>query len=260
MDNVVQNEQIVTFGAMNVDFIRDIPDLETAKLCLARLSGYQKALEEADRFFSMAVAFAELEAAALIRVMELSDGNRRLIRGERGEAAYWLYRMSESERKEAIQMCKDGLTLTQVWRREVKYKGGIPPTPKEKKIQARKQEYIYEAEKNGVVDISEFSLGDDSHHQWERYLWEDAKQGLRRSLLKSGFVGVGNRMQIYVNPAQSSEDQVRMAIITRLESIKNDIENVHQIAFAANIPIPCITQLAKMTEETLETFKKEVNT
>lgn len=257
MAEIVQNDQIVAFNAMNVDFIREIPDLETAKLFVARLSGYQKALQEADRFYEMSVAFAELEAAALIRVMELTNGRQNVIKGDRGKAAHWIYLMSEDERKKTIQMCKDGLTITQVWKREVKYKDGIPLTPKEKKIHARKQEYLEEAEEVGVVDISNFSLGEDSHHQIERYMWEDAKQGLRRSLLKSGFVGVGNRLQIYVNPAKSNEDQIRMAIITRLESINNDVKNVHEIASAAGIPIPNISQLETLINETLFTFKKE---
>ena len=256
MNDVVQNDQIVAFNALTPEAIRSIEDLKTAKMCVAKLAGFQKALEEADRFFSMAVEFAELEAAALIRVMELTGGDAKVIRGERGNAALWLYRMTEKQRKETIEMCREGLTLTQVWRREVKYKDGVPLSPKEKKIQERKQEYIAEAEEMGVVDISDFSLGEDSHHQITRYLWEDAKQGLRRTLLRSGYVGVGNHLQIYVNPARSSEDQVRMAIKTRLESIINDINSVSEIATAASIPVPCIIQLISTAEETLSSFTR----
>ena len=257
MNDVVQNDQIFAYNTMNVEAIRAIPDLESAKLCVARLAGFQKALEEANRFFEMAVAFAELEAAALIRVMELTNGDQRAVRGERGKAAQWLWRMSEEQRKETIQMCKEGLTLTQVWRREVKYKGEIPQSAQAKKIQERKQMYIAEAEEVGVVDISDFSLGDESHHQMTQYLWADAKQGLRRSLLRSGFVGVGNDLQIYVNPLQSNENQIRMAITTRLESIMNDINNVHDIATAANIAIPNIFLLTNTAEQALKMFKEE---
>lgn len=255
MIDVVDNSQIVAFNAMNVDFIRDIPDLDGIKDYLARLSGYEKALKDADRFLSWSVEFAKLEAAALIRACELGAIQARAIKGDRGKAAKWLFNMNEKEREYIISKCENGMTITQLWRIEVKWK--TQPTGHQKIAQIanyKKQEYIEQAEKDNIIDISDFSEITGRHDTMEQLVWEDAKQGLRRALLKGGFIGTGNGEQIYVNPNTANNDQIRSAIKNRLQSILGDINNVAEIAHTANIMINGLSQLKNAINETIKQF------
>ena len=256
MNDVVQNESIIAFNAVNLDTIKNMPDIKTARECLARLSGFQKALEEADKFFGMSVAFAKLEAAALIRTIEL--GGKNAIKGDRGHAAEWLFKMSEKERDAVISKCEGGLTITQIYRMEMKPAVGLDRIGIEAK--GRKDQYLSDAEEMGIIDISDFvdSKIEESKKPSVQMLWFGQKKALRDTLLKNGFVGCGFDSQIYVDPERSDQTHIYDAIATRLLSICTDIERLEDIAHSANIMMKDLPKAKDIIRRYAEQYSKEV--
>lgn len=252
MNEIVENKSITVFNALNLDSIRTLPDIKSAKECLARLSGFQKALQEADKFFAMSVEFAKLEAAALIRTVEL--GGERQIKGDRSKAARWLFNMSEAERNLTIEKCANGLTITQIYRMEQKPAVGIERIGIE--ANAKKDQYLLDAEEMGIIDISDFidPKIEESHKPTTHIAWHGTKENLRQALLKNGFVGCGFNSQIYIDPQRSGDKRIRDAIATRLRSICADIDRLSEIAHTANIMLKDLPQARKIVSELANQF------
>lgn len=192
---------------------------EDMTMVFAKLSALKSALESADMFFEASVQFARLEAYALIRAVELSDGKRPELKGKnrlaRATAGVWLYNMTESERNAIIEQCKEGKTVVSIYRE-------LHHSNKEKRFSELKKDII----KNLLDDLKEEGIC--SINNYERYLnridpslRQDVKDGIRSKLLLSGAVGIEDRQGTYIVP-ERNEQKIEDALMVRMRSICSD--------------------------------------
>lgn len=219
------NEIEMAKGDILLKQIESIPSLEELKLVIAQLEGLKTALKKAQRFREESIKFAKLEAATLIKVVEL--GGLGELKGHNKEAAQWLYEMADSERQKYIDMCEDGLTIGQVWKREVKDQKKLSQIIDS--TQAWMKDIVDEVKQEGIVDLSAF---DNSLRDYilNKDLATDMSQSMRRKLLAAGAIGVGNESKIYVMPESNNTDEVKNAILQRFEDVCEEMDKVYEIA------------------------------
>lgn len=214
-------EQIQTVCSVS-DILRLIKNIDALKV----------ALDAADTFRGQAIKYAKLEASALIRAVELGGLNN--LRGLHKKTAEWLYGLSESERDKYILMCDDGLTIDQVFKREVGDAQAL--NRKIQSIELQRDMLIDECKESGIVDMKQFSCNVRDVFKCEnRSIGEDIIDGTRNRLRMAGAVGVGGDTGIYVMPCSGNGDEIRKAILLRYESICNDFRSVREIARASRI-------------------------
>jgi hypothetical protein len=189
---------------------------EDMTIVFAKLSALKSALESADMFFEASVQFARLEAYALIRAVELSDGKKPKLTGKNKEArsmaGVWLYNMTERERNEIIEKCNEGKTIVAIYR--------AMTAPDQKEIASRiKKKVVRE-----LLDDLELD-GSCQLNKYERYLKRidpelknDVKEGIRGTLLLKGAVGIKDQQGTYIVP-ERNEPKILYALTTRLHSI-----------------------------------------
>lgn len=200
---------------------------EDMKMIFAKLEALKATLEAADMFHEASIQYAQLEAYALIRAVELSDGKMPMLTGRnkynRAKAAVWLFNMTEQERLSIIEQCKDGKTILAI------YKEITAPTDKEiaKKIRKRIcKEMFGDLALNGVCCLNRV---DNLFSKIPNPLKNDVKDGIRNELLKKGAVGLGDSNGTYIIP-NSQSDEVYKALQTRLRSIQHDYLSFLSIA------------------------------
>lgn len=210
------------------------------KMIFAKLEALKLALEAADMFYEASVQYAQLEAYALIRAVELSDGKMPILTGRnkynRAKSAVWLFNMTEQERLKIIEMCKDGKTIVAI------YKEITAPTDKEVAKKIRKQiceEMFDDLDRNGVCCINRV---EKLFKKIPNPLKNDVKDGIRNELLKKGAVGLGDKNGTYIIPTNQS-NEVYQALQTRLHSIQFDYLNFLSIAEKCDVkPIFKVTE------------------
>lgn len=222
-----------------MNLIQNTKTIEDMKMVLAKLDGLKEALKKADFFHEQSVKFAQLEALALIRIVELGglskirefDGN-----SSRRKVAEWLHDLNDEERNRYISMCQDGLTIQQVWKREVYASSRMEKARNvcEYKI----DQFISQLDEYGWVDISGIR-----NHLVESCLLdmksaEDLSQGIRRRLIKHGASGVGRNTNVYIMPGICDEDEPkRWAILNSMVSIVRDLNSLAKKSKEANVKI-----------------------
>ena len=202
---------------------------EEMKMIFVKLSALEAALRAADMFYEASVKYAQLEAYALIRAVELSNGKLPELSGKnrtlRAEAAVWLYNMNEKERNYVISLCEKGKTICSV------YSKLTAPSPEEKasKIKQKlKKTVLNNLEKDGICrlntpDIETYLRSVPSN------LRSDVRNGIRKILLDKGAVGLHDNKGTYILPASSS-DKVYEALEARINSIEQDFTSFLDIA------------------------------
>lgn len=199
------------------------------KKVFAKLAGLKEALKAADMFYEASVQFARLEAYALIRAVELSEGERPAFSGAnktlRAEAAVWLFNMTEIEREAVIERCVEGKTIA------ILYKELISPNDKERASSIKMQlgrNIALDLKRNGVAVVNT-SANKRLIERLPINLRQDVTDGLRNLLLKKGAVGIGDREGTYVIP-ESNNKEVIKALETRLHSMQSDFLNFLAVA------------------------------
>lgn len=203
------------------------------KRCLTyikQIDALKTALDSVNKFHENAIKYARLEAAALMRVVELGGiGN---LRGTHRHTALWLSGLSATERNEYIKMCEEGLTIDQVYKREVeselKAREGI------ERARDIKEFAIEDLKEKGIVDLSYYSKELRKHFLPD--IANDLIDGVRNALLEAGGVGAGDSIYVAVKPENTSE--IVKALKIRYENLINVIESMKEIAEAANLKIP----------------------
>lgn len=209
--------------------ISQIIDIEAILAKVKQIDALKAALDSVGKFHENAIRYARLEAAALIRVVEL--GGIAGLRGYHRKVAEWLSGLSEDERERHIRMCGEGLTIDQVWKREVHDEMKV--RQQLDYVKFLRQDIIEEAKSNGIVSLSAFSKS--VHDHIEGQMAEDIIDGTRNSLRKMGAVGIGDDNGTYVMPKPENEAYVKQAILTRFDSVNNDLENIMKISKAAKV-------------------------
>lgn len=205
------------------------------------------ALESVGKFRQNAVKYAILEAEALVRCVELGGASK--LHGYVRKTAEWLYDLPPCERHEYIDMCKDGLTIDQVWKREVK-----DPQTRERnaeRLNDMREWVIEDVKRDGIVDISHISaearkICDPKHAN-------DYIDGVRNELRRAGAVGVGFNSNEYIMPKAGNEEKVLLAVLNRIKSISKDLENLKTLALYGGVSLhpSDISEKSKITEAML---------
>lgn len=100
-----------------LDSINKSQSIEDAVKILKQIDALKTALESVEMFRSQSVMYARLEAEALIKVVDLGGLNK--LRGAHRATANWLAELDDNTREKYISMCLEGLTIDQVYKREV---------------------------------------------------------------------------------------------------------------------------------------------
>lgn len=212
--------------------IRQAESISEAIAIVKQIDALKNALESVGQFHNQAIVYAQLEAQALLRCVEL--GGITKLSGYHKWTAQWLSEMCEDERQHFIDMCADGLTIDQVYKREVrdgaKFKEVIDSLQRDSNF------HVDIVKEDGIVSIKEFS---ETVRQklcpFQKQLASDIIDGLRNRLRQCGAVGVGDEEQTYVMPTPENDSEVKAAIRLRYESICADFDSIMKIQRAAKI-------------------------
>ena len=211
--------------------IKNMTWLDELLKMLKQIDALKVALDAADTFFSQSVLYAKLEADALVRVCEL--GGLGKLRGTRRNAAEWLWKMDEQERQKTISLCEDGITIENIYKREV---GDEIKTKKCLEQAEYERGWLLDSIKEtGICDLKPFANRVRESFKFDkRNIAEDIIDGTRNRLRKLGAVGIGEDSGIYVLPTADNKDEVKKAILLRYDSIANDLRNIAEIAKKAD--------------------------
>lgn len=228
VNSSIESRQVV--GLLSA--IQQTSSVEDAISIIKQIDALKVALEAVDQFREQSITYAKLEAEALIRCVELGGLNE--LRRDRKKCAAWLSGLSYEERSKYISMCADGMTIDNIWKREIgdgaKFKEIIDD------LETRRDWLIDDVKEKGIVSIREFSeLVRSKLPNNKKALADDIVDGLRSRLRQSGAVGVGDDDNTYVMPTPENDAEVKKAILLRYKSICADFERIAEIKRAAEI-------------------------
>ena len=198
---------------------------------IKQMDALKAALESVDVFHEKSILFARLEAEALIRCVELGGINK--LYGHRRSTAKWLASLSSEGRERFINMCSEGFTIENIYRREIEPSIKLDMFMKE--ISESRDSLIAEVREYGIVDTRPFIEKVNSKLIPEhKSLANDIVDGLRHRLRQAGAVGIEDS-HIYVLPTAQNKDEVKEAILTRYKSIEHDFARIKEIAQKSGI-------------------------
>lgn len=209
--------------------IENIVDLPELLKKIKQIDALKIALESCERFRENAIRYARLEAAALIRVGEL--GGIGHLKGFRQKVAAWLFGLSEAERENYIEMCAEGMTIDQIWKRDIYTEEKL--TNKINDLYELREYLVDVVKEEGIISTQNFV--EEARKTLPDKMAEDAIDGLRGALRQAGAVGIGDNSGMYVMPTKERSDKVRDAVIMRFESAVADFEKLRNIAKGAKI-------------------------
>lgn len=211
--------------------ILKVDSIEEMMKWMKKIELMEEALKIADMFNQQSVEFAKLEAGAIVRLVEL--GGEKKLKGDRKQAAKWLATLEPEVREIYIMKCEDGLSITQVWKREIGEPGNKRYFAEEMK--RCENEIIDKIGKDGIVRISDY---DSKIYLYTKEFGTDVKDGIRSRLRKMGAVGINDERGTYVMPSNPNFlDEVVEAVRERIKGIKKDLISLNKIAKEANIKI-----------------------
>lgn len=202
------------------------------KKIIKQIDSIKVMLDTMKQFREKAIQYAKLEAAALLRVVDL--GGLDKLTGTHRRTAKWLSEMDEASREAAIAKCEAGLTIDQVFMREVGHEENV--RKKLLDVETSRETLIYNFKNKGIVDLHDYA-------EWTRAelgavaprMIPDVIDGARRRLRSAGAVGVGKDSMVYVAVNPENIDKVKEAVITRFNSVRADLESIRDIAVTAGL-------------------------
>ena len=221
--------EIITQGEISLEKIKEISSASDILEFIRKLDTLKVVLQAADTFRQQSVMYAKMEAAALIRAVEL--GGLGQLRGLHRKTAEWLSELENQEREKYIMMCDDGLTIDQVYKREVL---SVQRMNRDiEYIDYLRDSLIKECKEKGIIDMTQFSEQvRNVFKTGKQQIGEDIIDGTRNRLRKAGAVGIGADTGIYVMPRKETSEEVKQAILLRFEGICRDFESIRQISKA----------------------------
>ena len=207
-----------------ISTIRNAPDVESAIKNLQRITIAKTALKTADEFRKQSVKYAMLEAAALVRVIELG-GAKEIKPYRRRKAAQWLAELTQEERNEMVQRCTDGMTLEHLYQLEI----DNPRKEAQAIVTAKNYEdaVVDTFDTMGVVTLGKFDERLDSL-PIDPQLAQGAKDRVRDKIRRRGGVGIGDGNGTYVNATNA--EKIGEAIEVRIASLQADFFKLVELA------------------------------
>lgn len=236
-------ELTTTNAAAYINTIRMSESIEELTQMIKQIDALKVALDSANAFRENAIKYAILEAEALVRVIEL--GGTKKLRAPHRDTAEWLASMSEAERDKYINMCGEGLTIDQVYKRE--FGDELKMRIKLDNLNFERETLIRYVGEYGYVDLHDYCQKVRSTAQ-DYKLANDIIDGTRNALRKAGAVGIGHKSLTYVMPTVDNKEDVYEAVFMRIKSAILDLESVKEIAAAAQIKIVLADFLAWINE------------
>lgn len=212
-----------------LDAVRSAESISKAIALVRQIDALKTALESVDRFHEESIKYAMLEAEALVRVVEL--GGLAKLRSPHKATAEWLYALSADDRGKYIAMCGDGLTIDQVYKREVGSEIKLRAVMAE--LDEHRALVLNEVKESGIVDTSAYCQMVNKYVQPD--LAHDIIDGTRKRLRDAGAIGVGNGSNIYVMPNSGNSEEIKKAIMLRFESISRDFDSIREIVRASGV-------------------------
>ncbi len=233
---------ITSESSVLLNQIRDAFDIEQVKKMIKQLDAIKIALEAIDRFHEKSVIYAQLEAEAFVRLIEL--GGIKELRGYKRKTAEWLCSMAADERSSVIAKCKDGITITALYKSENPSYCQKNDEEKKKDLIKMERDIIEESvESKKPVDLFAFSEAVRVSHK-DRSVY-DAAYAISRSdtavdevrhyLRENGYVGVGSKTGKYFPAKKEYKNEIVKAIRQRFRSILCDIYSLRSIANRSEI-------------------------
>lgn len=230
------NDLITSDSSILLRQICGAVDVDQVKKMIRQLEAIKVALEAIDRFHEKSVLYAQLEAEAYLRLIEL--GGIKELRGYKRKTAEWLSEMTSEERHRWIAECKNGITIVEV------YKSQFPPytgkTDQEKKEDVVKlaRELIEEnVEESKPIDLHEYAeTVRVAHSNKSAYdglfaikQSDTAVDEVRHYLRSKGYVGIGENAKKYFPAKKEYKEEIVKAIRQRTRSIISDIYSLQNI-------------------------------
>lgn len=183
------------------------------------------ALEAVGKFHEKAVLYAQLEVHALLKVCELGGMNK--LYGTRLSIAKWLKNLSEEEREKYINMCAEGLTIDQVYRRQI-----LNQRKEEAQnyfFNEQRTKVINELKTKGFVELKKYADTIRRYIPTNPELANDIIDGTRNRLRLAGGIATGEDSMMYISKDSGNAEGVLKAIKLRLNSIRRDYESIVEI-------------------------------
>ena len=129
-------------------------DLDTALSFLKKVELLKVVLKQEKLFEQNAISYAKLHMEALIKVVELG-GEAQLSRsGYKKRTAVWAFNLDDDEKAEVIKLIEQGLSIEQIYKREVIDKEN--EERRTNKLNRLRDKVLDECENNGVVDLEDY--------------------------------------------------------------------------------------------------------
>jgi len=209
-------------------------NLDEMMQMIKELSALKSALDAVKQFRYKSVLYAKLHAAALVRVVQLG-GINELKAPITKNTAKWLTNLSEAERERYIAMCEEGLTICQIYRREIQ----------EVNVQKYFEEAVNRYRKRKIADLSDYGYADisdmkdtlQSQVDIRGCVLNDVIDGTRNTMRQFGAIGIGDYSGVYIMPNSPNIEKIQKALQVRLDSIIDDILNVRKISDISGVVV-----------------------
>lgn len=247
----INSQSLIECNGTILNQINACTDVEELIRLIKKLDVIKSALNAANTFRKQSVLFAQLEAQALIRLVELHGEST--LKGRRKSAAVWLHSLNEEERDKYISMCEEGKVIENIWWDLFGEKTSQETSIKKaKEIEKR---IFQDLEITGVADLEKFTTFVEK--KFEPDTARDLVDGVRNRLRNRGYFGVQDGNGTYIDPQEAPLELIQQAFKIRVESISTDFTKICELARKVkDIEIPISTQkmimLERKTERKLE--------
>lgn len=228
-----------------LEHIKNVDSIEKAKSLIKQIDALKVALESVGTFRQQSVLYAKLEAEALIRCAEL--GGLPSMRGTHKKTAEWLFGLTEIERQKYINMCEDGLTIDQVYKREI----GNPKKTEAKlqQIEAYKKATIDDFEQSGVVDMEFFAnhVNNQLRGCYGVYSGRIVDE-TKNEIESAGAIAINDKKDLYIKSGAGKTESIKNEILDRYNTAENALREIAQIVKTSG---------ARFSFEDLENFAED---
>ena len=232
---VIISESLVVKDSVDLfKQLEDVVDLECALKFLKKVELLKVVLKQEKIFEQNSVNYAKLHMEALIKVVELGGEDQLSRSGYKKRTAVWAANLDDDERLDVIKLIEQGLSIEQIYKREVVEKEN--EEKRTNKLNRLREKVLDECENNGVVDLEDYK-NEVYQITNDEDLALDIIDGTRGALRRMGAVGVQPRSDLYVLPTAENGWYVEKALITRIESVCKDILRIKALVEQTNIKL-----------------------
>ena len=216
--------------ALQDDFATEIANIRTpddVAEFVSKLQTTEKLLKAVNQFNSQARKFADLEARALLQIVEL--GLEEELPSGYWEVSLWLKDATPEEREAAIAACGEkGVTIRYWWKKNV-HEGELAANQLEL-MKEMGDDAIDEFKEHGIVNL-EKKLGNFEGTRFNRIPY-DVKKGyldaVRDRIRKAGGHGLGDGEGVYMTAAEA-RPYLAKVIHNKCKSIVLDVGRLMEI-------------------------------